>query len=127
MKSAFYRLESSINLQLEQAIVGRLSLQHIDIYQMSKESAFQSELRFKQDELKSSIRALKTVSIEIQDVLEDDKARVKGLARGYDKSRSLLASSFKALDGLLDESEVRMAIYVCGVLFLLFLLYWKLG
>lgn len=94
---------------------------------MSKETAFQSELRFKQDELKSSIRALKTVSIEIQDVLEDDKARVKGLARGYDKSRSLLASSFKALDGLLDESEVRMAIYVGGVLFLLFLLYWKLG
>jgi len=93
---------------------------------MSKETAFQSELRFKQQELKSSIRALKTVSIEIQDVLEDDKDRVKGLARGYDKSQSLLASSFKALDGLLDESEVRLAIYVGGVLFLLFLLYWKL-
>lgn len=94
---------------------------------MSKESAYQTELRFKKEELKSSIRTLKTVSIEIQDVLEDDKARVKNLAHGYDRSRSQLANTFKALDGLLDESEVRLAIYVGGVLFLLFLLYWKLG
>ena len=83
-------------------------------------------MRFKQQELKTSIHQLKSVSIEIGDQLKDDKERVAGLAKGYGKSAGLLASTSKAIDGLLDESEVRLAIYIGGVVFLLFLLLWKL-
>lgn len=93
---------------------------------MNHESAFQSEMRAKQQELKTNIRALRSVSVEIGDQLRDDRDRVNTLAKGYNKSTGLLSNTFKALDGLLEESEVRLAIYVGGVLFLMFLLLWKL-
>jgi uncharacterized coiled-coil DUF342 family protein len=94
---------------------------------MSQETAFDGQVRSKREELKSSISQLKVVSVEIKDELEADRDRVRKLSNRYQESGSLLANTFKALDGLLDESEVRLAIYVGGVLFLLFLLVWKLS
>lgn len=85
----------------------------------------EKEVVDKKQALRDTVGEIKSYSILLKDDLESDKQRMKKIAVAYEHSGGLLAKTNQALDKLLTQSEVRVAIYVVGMCVMLFVVTWK--
>jgi recombinational DNA repair protein RecT len=85
----------------------------------------QENIQAKKNVLKETITEIKSFSIEINEDLEMDKKKREKIFVAYEHSGSLLQRTNKEIDKLLNQSEVRIAIYVGGVGVMIFTIIWK--
>jgi hypothetical protein len=85
----------------------------------------ENSIQSKKEILKNQITDIKSFSIDLNEDLQQDKAKIKKIAIAYEHSGNLLQRTNSALDRLLCQSEVRIGVYVIGVSVMIFVLLWK--
>jgi len=91
----------------------------------NKMSHLDDEMKQKKQVLKETVGDIKTYSIQLKGDLDSDKERLKKIAVAYEHSGGLLSKANQALDRVLAQSEVRVIIYVVGIILMLFVATWK--
>ncbi|OMJ92611.1 hypothetical protein SteCoe_4621 [Stentor coeruleus] len=90
-------------------------------------NSLEENIKAKKEILKGQISDIKSFSIDLNDGLQEDKQKLKKIAIAYEHSGGLLERTNKQLDKLLNQSEVRIGIYVVGISVMIFALIWKLS
>lgn len=85
----------------------------------------ESEVSQKRENLIFQVDQLKEVSLGIQELLDQDKARLKKIAYAYANSGSLLQRTMSSLDRVLSQGDVQLILLFSGCFVFLFLLVWK--
>ena len=82
-------------------------------------------IQYKKEILKNQIEDIKSFSIDFNDDLSQEKNKLKKIAIAYEHSGNLLQRTNQALDKILNQSEVRIGVYVVGISIIIFVLLWK--
>lgn len=85
----------------------------------------ETEVTQKRETLIFQVDQLKEVSLGIQDLLDQDKARLKKIAYAYSNSGTILQRTMNSLDKVLSQGDVQIILLFSGCFLVVFVLIWK--